>query len=273
VVPGRGELFYRYHRHADPDAPLVLLLHGWTASGDLQFFTAYETLAAQCSFITFDYRGHGRGLRLQKPFQLEDVADDAALLLESLGVPPVVAVGYSMGGPVGMLLTRRHPHLVRAIVMEATALEWCSSRLDRVRWKTVRIIGPLLRSVAYQRWLSNGIRRLLGRGHPLQSYVPWLSGEMRRNDPQSVVQAGQALSQYDARPWAGGLGKPAASLITTKDHLVKPYKQRALAVAIGAEVRELNGDHLSAWVHPDEFAATTLELVNHVAAKSSAALI
>jgi pimeloyl-ACP methyl ester carboxylesterase len=193
VVPGRGELFYRYHRHADPDVPLVLLLHGWTASGDLQFFTAYETLAAQCSFITFDYRGHGRGLRLQKPFQLEDVADDAALLLESLGVPPVVAVGYSMGGPVGMLLTRRHPHLVRAIVMEATALEWCSSRLDRVRWKTVRIIGPLLRSVAYQRWLSNGIRRLLGRGHPLQSYVPWLSGEMRRNDPQSVVQAGQAL--------------------------------------------------------------------------------
>ena len=157
--------------------------------------------------------------------------------------------------------------------MEATALEWCSSRLDRVRWKTVRIIGPLLRSVAYQRWLSNGIRRLLGRGHPLQSYVPWLSGEMRRNDPQSVVQAGQALSRYDARPWAADLGKPSAALITTRDHLVKPHKQRALAAALGAEVRELSGDHLSAWVHPNEFAAATVELVNHVAAKSSAARI
>jgi 3-oxoadipate enol-lactonase len=273
VVPGRGELFYRFHRHADPEAPIVLLLHGWTASGDLQFFTAYTALAAQYSFITFDYRGHGRGLRLQDRFELEDVADDAAALLESLGVAPVIAVGYSMGGPVGMLLTRRHPHLVRAIVMEATALDWCSSRLDRVRWKTVRIIGPLLRSVAYQRWLSNGIRRLLGRGHPLQNYVPWLSGEMRRNDPQSVVQAGQALSRYDARTWAADLRKPAASLITTRDHLVKPRKQRALADALGAEVRELAGDHISAWVHPEEFAAATVELVSHVAAKSSAALI
>ena len=269
VAPGRGELFYRYHRHADPDAPIALLLHGWTASGDLQFFAAYEALAARCSFITIDHRGHGRGMRAEQHFELEDVADDAAALLELLGVAPVIAVGYSMGGPVAMLLARRHPHLVRAIVVEATALEWCSSRLDRVRWKTVRIIGPMLRSVAYQRWLRHGIRRLLGVNHPLQVYVPWLSGEMRRNDPQSVVQAGQALSRYDARPWAGQLGIPAASLITTRDHLVRPRKQRALAEALGAEVRELVGDHLSAWVHPTEFASATVELVESMAARSS----
>lgn len=273
VVPGRGELFYRFHRHADPDAPIAFLLHGWTASGDLQFFTAYKALAARCSFITFDFRGHGRGLRLPQRFELEDVADDAAALLEALGVAPVIAVGYSMGGPIAMLLTRRHPQLVRAIVMQATALEWCSSLLDRVWWKTARIIGPLLRSVAYQRWLGHGIRRLLGEGHPMQVYVPWLSGEMRRTDPQSVVQAGQALSRYDARPWANELHKPAASLITTRDRLVRPRKQRALAEAIGAEVRELVGDHLSAWERPDEFAAATVELVTLVAATSAATLI
>ena len=270
VVPGRGELFYRFHRHADPDAPIAFLLHGWTASGDLQFFTAYHALARHCSFITFDYRGHGRGLRLPHRFELEDVADDAAALLEALGVAPVIAVGYSMGGPVAMLLTRRHPQLVRAIVMQATALEWCSSFLDRARWRTARIIGPLLRSFAYQRWLTIGIRRVLGKGHPLQGYVPWLSGEMRRNDPQSVVHAGQALSRYDARAWATELRKPAASLITTEDRLVRPRKQRALAEALGADVRELTGDHLSAWVHPEEFAAATVELVALVAAKSSA---
>ena len=119
----------------------------------------------------------------------------------------------------------------------------------------MRIIGPLLRSVAYQRWLSHGIRRLLGKGHDLEPYVPWLSGEMRRNDPQGIVQAGQALSRYDARPWASELRKPAASLITTRDRLVRPRKQRALAEALGAEVRELDGDHISAWLHPKEFAA------------------
>jgi pimeloyl-ACP methyl ester carboxylesterase len=273
VVPGRGELFYRFHRHSDPDAPIAFLLHGWTASGDLQFFTAYEALAAHCSFITFDYRGHGRGLRLQQRFQLEDVADDAAALLRVLGVPPVIAVGYSMGGPIAMLLTRRHPDLVRGIVVEATALEWCSSLLDRIRWKTVRIVGPLLRSVAYQRWLSHGIQRLLGKGHPLEAYVPWLSGEMRRNDPQSIVQAGQALRRYDSRPWAADLQKPAGSLVTTRDRLVRPRKQRALAQVLGAEIRELEGDHISAWEHPTEFAAATVDLVSFVAIKSSGAVV
>jgi pimeloyl-ACP methyl ester carboxylesterase len=273
VAPGRGELFYRFHRHLDPDAPVVLLLHGWTASGDLQFFTAYEALAARCSFITIDHRGHGRGMRWELGFELEDVADDAAALVEALGVGPVIAVGYSMGGPVSMLLARRHPHLVRALVVQATALEWCSSWLDRVRWKTARIIGPLLRSFAYQRWLRHGISRLLGEHHPLQVYVPWLSGELRRNDAISIVQAGQALSRYDARPWAGDLGKPAVSLITTRDRLVRPRKQRALAEALGAEVRELAGDHLSAWEHPDEFAAATVELVELAAAKSVAIVI
>ncbi|MDP9464186.1 MAG: alpha/beta hydrolase [Actinomycetota bacterium] len=273
VAPGRGELFYRLHRHPDPDAPIVFLLHGWTASGDLQFFTAYEALAAHCSFITIDHRGHGRGLRSEHRFELEDVADDAAALLEVLGIGPVIAVGYSMGGPVCMLLARRHPHHVRAIVVQATALEWCSSRIERVRWKTARIIGPLLRSFAYQRWLRHGISRLLGQDHPLQVYVPWLSGEMRRNDPLSVVQAGQAMSRYDAREWAGDLGKPAVSLITTRDRLVKPRKQRALAEALGAEVRELAGDHLSAWEHPNEFSSAMVELVELVAARTSTALI
>ncbi len=276
VAPGRGELFYRLHRHPDPAAPIVFLLHGWTASGDLQFFTAYEALAAHCSFITIDHRGHGRGLRSEHRFEMEDVADDAAALLESLGIGQVIAVGYSMGGPVSMLLARRHPHLVRALVVQATALEWCSSWPDRVRWKTMRIIGPLLRSLAYQRLLRHGIRRLLGEGHPLQVYVPWLSGEMRRNDPLAIVQAGQALSRYDARPWAGDLRKPAAALITTRDRLVKPRKQRALAEVLGAEVRELAGNHLSAWVHPNEFAAAMVELVelvDLVAGKSTTALI
>ena len=269
LVPGRGELFYRRHQHPDPDAPTLLLLHGWTANADLQFFTAYEALASRFSFLTIDHRGHGRGLRADHRFELEDVADDAAVLVESLGVAPVIAVGYSMGGPVSMLLAHRHPQLVRGLVVQATALDWCESRLERVRWRTVHLIGPLLRSFAYQRWLTKGLHRLLGHNSPLKGYVPWLSGELRRNDPLSIVQAGQALSRYDARPWAGALNKPAGSLITTRDHLVRPRKQRALAQALGAQVREVVADHLCAWEQPNEFADATIELVELVAAVSA----
>jgi alpha-beta hydrolase superfamily lysophospholipase len=77
-LPSRGEMFVRHHQHANPDAPTVLLLHGWTGSSDLQFFTAYEELAKDYSIVGVDHRGHGRGLRPHTPFALEDCADDAA---------------------------------------------------------------------------------------------------------------------------------------------------------------------------------------------------
>ena len=264
VLPGRGEVFYRRHQHPDPAAPMLLLLHGWTASADLQFFTAYEALAAHFSFIAIDHRGHGRGMRPLERFELEDAADDAAALVAALGVAPVITVGYSMGGPISLLLTRRHPHLVRGIVVEATALEWRSTWFERFRWKLVHLVGPMLRSWAMPRTMRYGVSKLVGPSHVLESYSPWLLGEFRRSDTFKVVEAGRALSRYDARPWAGSLGKPAASMITTRDQLVKPAKQWALARALGAEVVQLDGDHICPLTCPAEFAAVTVQLVQCV---------
>jgi pimeloyl-ACP methyl ester carboxylesterase len=266
VLPGRGEMFYRHHQHPDPTAPTLLLLHGWTASSDLQFFTAYETLAEHFSFVGVDHRGHGRGLRSPSEFELHDAADDAALVLRQLGIDQVVTVGYSMGGPISMHLARRHPELVCGMVVQATALEWRASTWERVRWKGVGVVGSVLRSRVYQRWIRHGISRLLGRNHPLLPYVPWLASEVHRNDAGAIVQAGRALGAYDASSWARQLGQPAASLITTKDRLVPPRKQRALATALDAFVVELADDHLASWTSPTEFAAITLQLVQHVVA-------
>lgn len=269
VLPGRGEIFVRHHRHADPAVPTVLLLHGWTASADLQFFTAYEALAEHYSFIAVDHRGHGRGMRTARPFELEDAADDAAATAKLLVDGPVVVIGYSMGGPIGLLLTRRHRELVRGLVVQATALEWRATRFERARWRTVRLIGPLMRSWAYPRWLRYGITKLLGVGHELEVFVPWLEAESRRGDPLAIVQAGRALSRYDARSWAGTLGVPAASLVTTADRLVLPRKQRELARALDAVVVEVDGDHLVPWERPAAFATATLALVDRITGRTS----
>ncbi|HEY4332926.1 MAG TPA: alpha/beta hydrolase, partial [Ilumatobacteraceae bacterium] len=229
VLDGRGEVFYRRFQHPDPTAPTLLLLHGWTASADLQFFTAYEALAADFSFIAIDHRGHGRGMRPAEAFSLEDVADDAAALVTHLDVGPVITVGYSMGGPLSLLMAQRHPETVAGIVVAATALEWRSTLMERVRWKTVRVLGPLLRSWAFPSWLRAGLRNVVRQQPTLEPYVEWLAGEVSRNSALHLVHAGQALSRYDAGPWAASLGKPAAMLITTRDRLVKPRKQRELA--------------------------------------------
>lgn len=264
LLPGRGEVFARIHHHPDAGAPTLLLLHGWTASADLQFFAAYEALAEHYSFVAIDHRGHGRGMRTSHPFELEDVADDAAALVRTLGIESVITIGYSMGGPISLLLTQRHPDLVAGVVVQATALEWRATRRERFRWRTVRLVGPMLRSWAYPRWLRAGIRRLLGPNHEYAQYAAWIEAETRRGDPIAIVQAGGSLGRYDARDWAIVLGKPAAALITTKDRLVRPRKQRALAEALGAYVIELEGDHLSSLEHPVEFREKTLALVDHL---------
>ena len=269
VLAGRGEVFYRHHRHADPAAATVLLLHGWTASADLQFFTAYEELARDFSFVAIDHRGHGRGMRAAARFELEDAADDAAALIEQLGVGPVIVIGYSMGGPLTLLMTQRHPHLVAGIVVQATALEWNATLGERVRWKTVRMISPVLRSWSFPSWLRAGLRRM-GRQQPaVAPYIEWLAGELSRNSAVHLVHAGQALSRYDAASWAQMLRVPSAMLITTRDHLVLPRKQRALAAALGAHVGEVPGDHLAPWMNAAEFSSTTSALVHHVADRVS----
>jgi len=265
-VDGRGELFVRLHRHDDPAAPTVLLLHGWTASSDLQFFPAYEALAARYHVIGIDLRGHGRGLRSPDPFTLEDAADDAAIAVTTLGLGPVIAVGYSMGGPVALHLTRRHPRLVAGVVAQATALEWSGTRRERLLWRVLPIAGSWLRSRGYRRYLNRAVPKLVGAGHVLEPYVPWLVSEMSRNDAFAMVDAGRALSRYDARPWASALRVPAGSLVTTRDRVVRPSKQRALAAELGAVVRELPADHFASIADPVEFTALTVELIDLVAA-------
>ena len=139
-VPGRGEMFVRHHQHTDSSKPTLLLLHGWTASCDSQFFSAYEELSQHFSIIGVDHRGHGRGLRPSVPVTLEDCADDAAAVAKELGATSVITVGYSMGGPISLLTAQRHPEFVRGIVLQATALEWSGTRKEKNR---MRFIGPM----------------------------------------------------------------------------------------------------------------------------------
>ena len=61
---------------------------------------------------------------------------------------------------------------------------------------------------------------------------------------------------------------PAASLITTKDRLVRPRKQRALAAALGAST-VLAADHSAPWDKPGQFSSLTIELVSDVVARSA----
>jgi pimeloyl-ACP methyl ester carboxylesterase len=98
----------------------------------------------------------------------------------------------------------------------------------------------------------------------VRSYVPWLIGEIRRNDTFIVSKAGEALSKYDARPWAGQLKKPTAYVLTTNDQLVKTEKQQQLIETLNAQVVTLEGDHFVTLGRPEAYSAATRAAVQLV---------
>lgn len=258
-VPGRGELFVR---DSGGDGDPVLLLHGWCFSADLNWFRAYPALeAAGYRVLAVDHRGHGRGLRTTEPFRMADCAADAAALLGALGAPPVLAVGYSMGGAIAQLLARDHPARVRGLVLSATAQEWTGPR-QRLLWRGLAVLRLILGVAPDTAWR----RGLRAAGFPDSPITSWVTAELTRGSARDLAEAGHEMSRYDSRPWIGRLGTPAAVIVTTGDTAVPPANQRALAAALGAHVLEVAGDHGAVTASYRAFNAALLQALEAVAA-------
>jgi len=116
VLPGRGTTFVR-KIDGPLGAPTLLLLHGWTATADLNWFRCYKPLSEHFNVVALDHRGHGHGIRSRRLVRLEDCADDAVAVCDVLGIEQFIPVGYSMGGPIAQLIWRRHPERVSGLVL------------------------------------------------------------------------------------------------------------------------------------------------------------
>jgi 3-oxoadipate enol-lactonase len=236
-APGRGELFLR---DTGGDGPPVMLLHGWMASADLNWYGAYAALAeAGYRVLAIDHRGHGRGLRSINPFRLSDCAADAAAALELLDAAPAAVVGYSMGGAIAQLVARDHAEVVSGLVLSGTAQDWQDQR-ERRFWRSMGALWLVLALAPNWLW-RRALRRQELRDSELGS---WLVSELLRASARDLAEAGRELGRLDSRPWTGSLRTPAAVVVTAKDTLVAPRKQRSLAAALGAQVFEAPCDHL-----------------------------
>jgi pimeloyl-ACP methyl ester carboxylesterase len=259
---GRGEVFVRDTGGAHPST--VLLLHGWTVSADLNFFATYGPLAQRYRVVAPDHRGHGRGMRAESPFSLEDCADDAATLLMELGIPSAVVVGYSMGGAIGVKLAERHPQLVDGLVLSGTALQFHHSLRDRLVWRSMTLFEAGLRAGTGDGVVQRFVRDAIEECPDLEPFEGWLTGESHRGYPADFAGAGRALADYDGREAAAGITVPRAVVVTQRDHLVRPESQYELAAALQAPVFLVDGDHFAPLLRRREFAQAVLDAVDSV---------
>jgi pimeloyl-ACP methyl ester carboxylesterase len=266
---GRGTTFVR-EVQGPKDAPTLLLLHGYVASAGLNWFRAFDALGEDFRVIAPDARGHARGLRSRRHMRLADCADDMAALIDTLDAGPVIAVGYSMGGPIAQLLWKRHPEKVAGLVLCATAPElgFGVRRLNDAYLASVaqvaRAAGQLAAVPAAG---ANVLRRV--RAHRPASFLEWAAEEMRRHDVRMLTEAARSISRFDSRPWIHDVDVPTSVLRTNRDKLVDPASQTELVTAI-AKARVVDHDHGHFACAKSTFTAPLVGACRDVAWRASA---
>lgn len=116
-----------YHRvEAKGDGaslPGVVFLGGFRSdmSGTKAMFLEDWARSRGRAFLRFDYSGHGESGGAFEDGSISDWARDAEAALDMLGTEQQILVGSSMGGWISLLLARRRPERVAALVGIAAA--------------------------------------------------------------------------------------------------------------------------------------------------------
>jgi 3-oxoadipate enol-lactonase len=268
-LAGRGTTFVR--ELAGPaDAatrPTLLLLHGWTATADLNWFRCYEALGRRYRVLALDQRGHGRGIRSRRVFRLEDCADDAAALARELGCSQIIPVGYSLGGAAAQLVWRRHRELVAGLVLCATSRNFGRGWTDQALFASLLGLSGVVRltpGAARRRFVDDLLRDRLEES----PYGDWITSEIGGNDHAMVLQAGWALGRFNSAPWIVGVDVPSAVVVTTRDQLVNPYRQLKLARAItDSSIHPVPADHAACVVDAERFVPALMSACDDVTAR------
>lgn len=251
VFVGRREFFVR--EAGPPDAPPLVLLHGWSFDGEMTYYAVIPRLAERFRVIVPDHRAHGKSDRLRGSFEIADLADDVAGVLDALGLDRVSVFGYSMGGMAAQAFANRYPGRVERLTLGATA----AFPIDRRR--------ALVR-LAF--WLARAGARLSKKEAALFTYHftmrygivdrrhgRWLWEALMGRDPTLYYESGAAVFRFDARPWIGRLTMPTLLFIPTEDTVVPTRTQYELAELLpDPDVIEIPGvGHEAILNRPDAF--------------------
>lgn len=113
----------------------LLLIHGFASSGAVNWLNTgwTQTLVdAGYQAITIDNRGHGQSQKLydEDSYYAHEMAEDAARLLEHLGIERAGVIGYSMGARISSFLALQHRDKVAALVLGGMGLNLISGLAD-----------------------------------------------------------------------------------------------------------------------------------------------
>lgn len=101
------------------DGPPLLLIPGLGATR-VVFAPLVPLLAPHHRVVVYDQRGIGASQLTPGPYTTEQLADDAAAVLDGLDIDAAAVLGASFGGMVAQQVAIRHPQRVGALLLAAT---------------------------------------------------------------------------------------------------------------------------------------------------------
>jgi pimeloyl-ACP methyl ester carboxylesterase len=125
IAVGGTELHYERGGEGEP----LLLIQGMGGTHLSWGEPFRSTLEESFDVVAFDNRGIGLSAPFSESFTIAELAEDAAGLLDELGIESAHVVGISMGGMIAQELVLAHPERVRSLTLGCTYCGGEGSRL------------------------------------------------------------------------------------------------------------------------------------------------
>jgi pimeloyl-ACP methyl ester carboxylesterase len=265
-------------RYGPPDAPPLVLAHGWGASA-AEWAYCRRALAGRFRLLAFDLRGHGRSSASPAgDYSVDALAGDLAAVADLGGARPAVLLGHSAGGMAVLAFCRASPERLGPRVAGLVLVN--TTDLDPVRATTAAglftaLRAPLLTPLLWLTvglwplaWVSSWLSFLNGTAH-LQARVTGFAGRPARGQldaaallnartsPAVLARGVLAMFRHDERATLAGIGVPALVVTGDRDRVLVPQVSARLRDALPrAELEVLRpAGHMGHWEQHPRFAA------------------
>jgi pimeloyl-ACP methyl ester carboxylesterase len=114
-----ANIYYQTYGEDHPGRVPLLLIHGSTITGEIDWGRLAPRLAAEYKVYVPDCRGHGQSTNPGGKYSFKQMADDNAALIHALGYERMHILGHSNGGNVALVTLLEHPEVTQTAIPQA----------------------------------------------------------------------------------------------------------------------------------------------------------
>lgn len=202
--------------------------------------------------LAFDNRGIGESSAPPGPYTTEQMADDAHELVRHLNLPPVIAVGSSMGGAICQQWALRHPADIDRLVISNSWAEQDPFFAALIgHWVSLARTGQDRHLVESVLLFCHSPAFLLRKPETVAAFLALPAPRL-----QGIVDAGAACIAHHTFDRLHEIEHPALVIAGGYDILTRPELSERLAARMkDARYTSLPTSHMVFWEMPDEFNA------------------